>query len=190
MVSKWFYYNILIRIILLVINCLLLGLAFFYLPNPSILALLIVLIPVQTFLMIRYLNAVNRKLEQFFIMHLSGDITTSFSGSDKNDEFSGLYSYFQRINDKLESSRMESEIRNNYFKTIVDHTSTGLISFTTSGKVELFNEAAKKMFRINVLKNLEKLNRFKEGLSGVLQELKPGENQLINLIVDDDLIQL
>jgi nitrogen fixation/metabolism regulation signal transduction histidine kinase len=190
MVSKWFYYNVLFRVALLLINSLLFGLALFYLPNVSILALLILLIPVQAFLMIRYLNSVNRRLEQFFIMHLNGDITTSFSGSDKKDEFSGLYLYFKMINDKLESSRMESEIRNNYFKTIVDHTSTGLISFTPDGKVELLNEAAKKMFRINVLRNIEKLDRFKEGLSRVLQEMKPGENQLINLIVDDDLVQL
>jgi nitrogen fixation/metabolism regulation signal transduction histidine kinase len=140
--------------------------------------------------MLRYLNSVNRKLEQFFIMHLSGDVTTSFTGSDKKDEFTELYSYFRRINEKLESSRMESELRNNYFRTIVDHTSTGLISFTASGKVELFNDAAKKMFRINVLRNLEKLDRFKEGLSVILKTLKPGENQLINLIVDDDLLQL
>jgi len=171
-------------------TCFLFAIAVFMLPNPSILALLGLLIPAQAYLLIRYLNSVNHKLEQFFIMHLSGDVTTSFSASGKKDEFDGLYSYFERINDKLESSRVESEIRNNYFKTIVDHTSTGLISFTMEGKVELFNDAARKIFRINVLRNLEKLDRLKEGFCDTLKAIQPGESQLISLIIDDDLVQL
>src|SRR5204862_19180 len=139
-----FYYNISVRIVLMMITCLLFALAVFRLPNPSILALLGLLIPLQAYFLIRYINSINRKLEQFFIMHLSGDVTTSFSASGRKDEFEGLYSYFIRVNEKLESSRVESEIRNNYFKTIVDHTSTGLISFTLEGRVELFNDASKK----------------------------------------------
>jgi len=172
------------------ITCLLFGLAVFKLPNPSVLALLGLLIPLQAWFLIRYLNSINHKLEQFFIMHLSGDVTTSFSASGKKDEFEGLYGYFRRVNEQLETSRVESEIRNNYFKTIVDHTSTGLISFTMEGRVELFNDAARKIFRINVLRTLEKLDRFKEGFSDTLKAIKPGESQLINLIIDDDLIQL
>ncbi|MCX6287360.1 MAG: ATP-binding protein [Bacteroidetes bacterium] len=190
MVSRRYYLNISVRIILMMVTCILFALAVFRLPNPSILTLLGLLIPIQAYFLIRYLNSINRKLEQFFIMHLSGDVTTSFTGSGRKDEFEGLYSYFRRVNDKLESSRVESEIRNNYFKTIVDHTSTGLISFTMEGRVELFNDAARKIFRINVLRTLEKLDLFKEGFSDTLKALKPGESQLINLIIDDDLLQL
>ncbi|MCX6282724.1 MAG: hypothetical protein NTW31_00585, partial [Bacteroidetes bacterium] len=190
MVSRRFYLNISARIVLITGTCILIAFAVIRLPNPSILALLGLLIPFQAFLLIRYLNTINRKLEQFFIMHLSGDVTTSFTASGKTDEFDGLYSYFRKVNEKLESSRVESEIRNNYFKTIVDHTSTGLISFTMEGQVELFNDAARKIFRINVLRTIEKLDRFKDGFSDTLKEMKPGENQLINLIIDDDLLQL
>ena len=190
MVSRRFYLNISARIILMMVTCILFGLTVFRLPNPSILILLGLLIPLQAYLLIRYLNSINHKLEQFFIMHLSGDVTTSFSASGRKDEFEGLYNYFRRVNDKLETSRVESEIRNNYFKTIVDHTSTGLISFTMEGRVELFNDAARKIFRINVLRSLDKLDRFKDGFSDTLKAIKPGESQLINLIIDDDLIQL
>jgi len=190
MVSRRFYLNISARIILMMVTCILFGLTVFRLPNPSILILLGLLIPLQAYLLIRYLNSINHKLEQFFIMHLSGDVTTSFSASGRKDEFEGLYNYFRRVNDKLETSRVESEIRNNYFKTIVDHTSTGLISFTMEGRVELFNDAARKIFRINVLRTLDKLDRFKDGFSDTLKAIKPGESQLINLIIDDDLIQL
>ena len=190
MVSRRFYLNISARIILMMVTCILFGLTVFRLPNPSILTLFGLLIPLQAYLLIRYLNSINHKLEQFFIMHLSGDVTTSFSASGRKDEFEGLYNYFRRVNDKLETSRVESEIRNNYFKTIVDHTSTGLISFTMEGRVELFNDAARKIFRINVLRSLDKLDRFKDGFSDTLKAIKPGESQLINLIIDDDLVQL
>jgi signal transduction histidine kinase len=189
MVSNRFYLNVIIRIVAITLTCILFSLAIFLLPNPSILALLGILIPLQAFLLIRYINSVNRKLEHFFIMHLSGDVTTSFT-SGSLDEFESLYSYFQKVNEKLEVARVENEIRNNYFKTIVDHTSTGLISFTADGKVELVNDAAKKIFRLNVLKNLIKLDRFKDGLSRQLMEMKPGENQLFSVIIDEDLQRL
>ncbi len=190
MVSKRFYFNISARIIMIMATCFLFATAIFMLPNPSIVILLGLLIPVESYLLIRYLNSVNSKLEQFFIMHLSGDVTTSFSASGTKDEFENLYQYFRKVNDKLESSRMESEIRNNYFKTIVDHTSTGLVSFTTEGKVELFNDAARKIFKINVLRTIEKLDRFKDGFSEILKDLKPGDKQLINIIIDEELVQL
>lgn len=190
MVSKRFHLNISVRIVFLALTSVLFALALFRLPNISLLSLLGLLIPLQAYLLIRYVNGINRKLEQFFIMHLSGDVNSSFSSTGGKDEFEGLYDYFRKVNDKLEGSRVESEIRNNYFKTIVDHTSTGLISFTIEGRVELFNDAARKIFRLNVLRNLEKLDRFKEGMSEQLKEMKPGESQLINIIIDDDLLRL
>ncbi len=190
MVSKRYYYVVILRILLIVITLGCFFFASFYYRNISILAIFALLSIVEVAGLVDYLNRINEKLENFFIAHLSGEMTTSFSKSGRNDEFEGLYSYFIRINTKLEKARVENEVRNNYFKTLVDHAAVGLISFTEDGNVGFFNDAAKKIFRVQIVRNLEKLNQFREGMSHFLVQLEPHNMELMNIIINGELIQL
>ena len=190
MVSRRYFFNLIIRIALVSMTCFLLCLSFFIYPNISVIIILTALFVIQIVLLVRYLNSVNKKLENFFLFYLSGEVTSSNVRRNKNDEFSQLYAYFDEINDKLEQARLRNEVQNNYFKTIVDETAVGLISFKTDGSVELFNEAAKKIFGIQVLRNLKKLNNIKEGFSEMLLDLESNDRKLISLIHEGELIQL
>lgn len=190
MVSKQFYYHILFRIVFIIATIYLFFLSLNYFPNISVLIILSSFVMVQISLLIRYINTMNRKLEHFFIHHLSGEVTTDFKRADKTDVFDGLYRYFNQVNEKLEKARTESEIRNNYFRTIVDHTTVGLISFTPDGKVEMLNDAAKNMFGIHMLKDLSRLDQLKDGMSKMLVQMEPHDKQLLSLIVRNELVQL
>jgi len=190
MVSKRFYHQLLIRLALLLMTCLFLAFSIFFFPNYSLIILTIAALLAQTVFLVKYLNTVNRKLENFFLFYLSGEVVSGSVRRSKNDEFSSLYDYFDLINDKLEQARVKNELQNNYFKTIVDETSVGLISFKADGSVELFNEAAKKIFGINVLRNLKKLNNIKEGFSDQLINLDSNERILITFVLAGELIQL
>jgi len=81
-------------------------------------------------------------------------------------------------------------VQNNYFKTLVDHAAVGLISFTQDGSVGFFNEAAKKIFGVHIVRNLNKLDQFKEGLSHMLLTLEPHTRELVNIIIKGDMVQL
>ncbi|NQV01833.1 MAG: GHKL domain-containing protein [Bacteroidia bacterium] len=190
MVSKRYFFKLIIRLVLISVTCFLLCLSFFVYPNYSVIIVFSTLFIYQVIMLVRYLNSINKKLENFFLFYLSGEVTSSNVRRTKRDEFSPLYMYFDLINDKLEQARLKNEIQNNYFKTIVDETAVGLISFKTDGSVELFNEAAKKIFRIQVLRNLKKLNNIKDGFSEMLIDMASNDRKLISLIQEGDLIQL
>jgi len=190
MVSKRYFQHLIIRLLLITLNAFLLSLSFFIYPNYSVIILLGALMTYQVVLLVRYLNAINKKLENFFLFCLSGEVTSSNVRRSKKDEFSPLYMYFDLINDKLEQARLKNELQNNYFKTIVDETAVGLISFKADGSVELFNEAAKKIFGIQVLRNLRKLNNIKDGFSEMLIDMASNDRKLISLIHEGELIQL
>ena len=190
MVCRKFYFHIVTRVVLLVVNCLLFFYFIFHLPNVSLIILTAALLVSQVIALIRYLNKINTKLESFFLAHLSGEVNTSFTKSRKKDEFFRLYDYFDQLNQKLESIRVENEIRNNYFKTIVDQTSVGLISFTDDGRVEFINDAAKRIFKVFVVRDLTRLDPFKEGFSKYLLELEAEKTELIPVIIDDEMVQL
>ncbi len=170
------------------------SLLFFFLirvfPNGSLLILTALLFGYQVFALIRYINSVNRKVEDFFQIYLSGEITSSSARRHDEDEFSPLYGYFDQVNEKLEQARIRDEIRNNYFKTIVDQTTVGLISFNPDGSVEFINDAAKRIFGLNVLRYLHRLDRVKEGLADMLLELKSNDQRLLSLVLDGELVQL
>ncbi|MFC2101897.1 PAS domain-containing sensor histidine kinase [Bacteroidota bacterium] len=190
MVSKRYFYNLIIRLVLISFTCFILCLSFFSYPNFSVIIVLSALFLFQVAALVKYLNSVNKKLENFFLFYLSGEVVTSNVQRTQNDEFSQLYLYFDLINDKLEQARIKNEIQNNYFKTIVDETAVGLISFKTDGSVELFNEAAKKIFGIQVLRNLKKLNNIKDGFCEMLISMESNDRKLISLIQEGELVQL
>ena len=190
MVSRKYLFNVIIRLAVVSVTCFFLCLSFLLYPNYSVIIILSGLFIIQIISLIKYLNSINKKLENFFLFYLSGEVTSSNVRRDKKDEFSSLYHYFDQINDKLEQARLRNEVQNNYFKTIVDETAVGLISFKTDGSVELFNEAAKKIFGIQVLRNLKKLNNIKDGFSDMLINLESNDRKLISLIHEGELIQL
>jgi len=190
MVSKRYFYNLIIRLTLISVTCFILCLSFFIYPNYSVIIILSALFTFQLVALIRYLNGINKKLENFFLFYLSGDVASANIKRTVKDEFSPLYQYFDKINEKLDQERLKNEIQNNYFKTIVDETAVGLISFKADGSVELFNEAAKKIFGMQVLRNLKKLNNIKDGFSEMLIKLASGDRKLISFIIDGELVQL
>ncbi len=190
MVSKKFYCNLIFRISLIACSCLLLFLSIFYFPNISLIIIISGIFIYLVVSLILYVNKINRKLEDFFIAHLSGEVTSSFIKSGKDDEFIGLYHYFDELNDKLEKARVENEISSTYFKTLVDHAAVGLIAFTEDGRIEFFNDAARKIFGTHVLKKLNKLDQFKEGLSEHLLHMTTKQTELVPVIVNGELIQL
>jgi two-component system nitrogen regulation sensor histidine kinase NtrY len=108
----------------------------------------------------------------------------------KEDEFGPMHKYFEEINRKLEKLRIENEVRNNYFKTIVDQTAVGLISFNPEGTVEFINDAARRIFGIHVLRNLKKLDNVKDGFSEMLFKMKSNEQKLVSIIINGEMIQL
>jgi two-component system nitrogen regulation sensor histidine kinase NtrY len=190
MVYRKFYYILTIRILLIAVT----ALAFFFFvfgyPNYSLLIILGILFLLQIFLLLRYIGRINRKLENFFLIYLSGEVMTSGTRNRKADEFGPMHEYFDQINRKLEKLRLENEVRNSYFKTIVDQTAVGLISFNPEGNVEFINEAARRIFGIHVLRNLQKLDNVKDGFAEMLLKMKSNEQKLVSIIINGEMIQL
>ena len=190
MVSRRFYVNVLARVILLLFTSLLFFFIVFRLPNVSLIIITACILVIQAAEMIRYINNINTKLEDIFLAYLSGEATTSFSPSMKRNEFARMYHYFNQLNQNLEKLRLDSEIRNNYFKTIVDQTSVGLISFADDGRVEFMNDATKRMFKVHVVKNLSRLDAYKEGFGRFLLDIEAEKTELVSVTIDDEMVQL
>ena len=190
MVCRKYYLNLIIRISGIVLASLLFAILLFTFPNVSVLIIAALIIIMQVIFLIRYLNTINWILEDYFLALANNETNILVEKPLKEKGFNKLFELLQLIGAKQEKNRINQEIQNNYFKTIVSQTSVGLISFTDEGSVDFINDAAKHLFKVAALKNLNRLDSYQKGFSDYLIRLEPEKTVLIPLVIQDSMIQL
>ncbi len=190
MVCRKYYLNLIIRISGIVLASFLFAILLFTFPNVSVLIIAALIIIMQVIFLIRYLNTINWILEDYFLALANNETNILVEKPLKEKGFNKLFELLQLIGTKQEKNRINQEIQNNYFKTIVSQTSVGLISFTDEGSVDFINDAAKHLFKVAALKNLNRLDSYQKGFSDYLIRLEPEKTVLIPLVIQDSMIQL
>jgi nitrogen fixation/metabolism regulation signal transduction histidine kinase len=155
--------------------------------SSIILGLLIVL---QTYSLIVYVNQINNKLTQFFDSIRYSDFSTSFSDKKLGKSFEKLSHSFNQVIIEFKKNRAEKEEHYNYLQTVVQHINIGIICFEQNGKIDMYNNAAKRLFKKNLIRNVNDLHDVKIELPEILMKLKAGDKTLIKIFTDDELKQL
>jgi nitrogen fixation/metabolism regulation signal transduction histidine kinase len=181
---------IVIRVILITFNLLLLVIL---LQNDQqwVTALITgVIALMQVAALIHYSERTNRKLTQFLESVRHSDFSTSFYDKDLGKSFEGLNRSFNEVIKEFRKNRAEKEEHYNYLLTVVQHVSIGIIAFRKDGKVDIFNNAIKRLLQVTNLKHINDLASIKASLPENLLKMKAGDKQLIKLVVENELLQL
>jgi nitrogen fixation/metabolism regulation signal transduction histidine kinase len=149
-----------------------------------------VLAIIQVAALIHYTERTNRKLTQFLESVRHSDFSTSFYDKDLGRSFEGLNRAFNEVIREFRKNRAEKEEHYNYLLTVVQHVSIGIIAFRKDGKVDIFNNAIKRLLRVNNLKHINDLANVKASLPDALLKMRAGDKQLIKIVVDNELLQL
>ncbi len=185
MVFRHFRFQIIVRILLICINAFL----FFYMELKVDLFMVSLLLGVVLFYMvlslIRYVDKTNRDLNHFLQSIRHDDFSQTFDAKNYGSSFKKLEESFTEVTDRFLKIRSEKEENFRYLQTIVQHVGAGLISFEPDGEVGLINAAAKRLLNINHLKNVRSLENISKSLSALLLKLKPGENSLLEVDLDN-----
>lgn len=91
---------------------------------------------------------------------------------------------------KLKKSRLHKDERQQYLTTIVQHVGIGLLTFNEKGEVQIMNIAAKRLLKIENVKNIDHLREISEELVRCFWDLKTGGRSLITLEIGGDERQL
>ena len=90
---------------------------------------------------------------------------------------------YQEIISALEKSRIEKENEHHYLRNIVDHIGIGLVSFREDGAVELYNEAARRLFLIEHLQKIDQLEIVHADLPAIMQRMQSGQQRLFKALI-------
>jgi len=153
--------------------------------SPIIIGCIIIF---QIYDMVRFVENTNRKLTRFLESIKYSDFSSGFAYDNKlGKTFKELNKAFNDVLEAFRQARVEKEEHLNYLHTIVQHVSTGLISFDHDGNIGLINTTAKRFLQAPQIHNIIELKPINPELYRQLNDLKPGHKALIRKSSDVSL---
>jgi two-component system, NtrC family, nitrogen regulation sensor histidine kinase NtrY len=189
MVFKQFRAHVIVRVLLLTATSLLL---FLTLNSTFIITpvLIIALMVYQVWALIRYVDRTNRELANFLDSIRYSEFTRTFAIKEAGSSFEALSDAFNEVMKDFQEVRSEREEHFQYLQSIVQNIDVSILAYQRNGKVEMINPAAKKLFQVNSLREIDKLCLLSQELCDTLLKIEPGEHRLVKVQDDDDILQL
>lgn len=187
---KSFRLNIVGRILLIVLSVMVLLSIISrsdFIISSSILGMLVIL---QIYGLVRYVERTNRKLTVFLESIRHSDFVSTFSDKGLGRSFDELNTAFNEVINEFKKARAAKEEHYNYLQTVVQHVSISIIVFRKDGKVDMVNNAFKRIFRLPNLRYIHELEKIDKNLSEMLQHIKAGDSSLIKVFNENELLQL
>jgi nitrogen fixation/metabolism regulation signal transduction histidine kinase len=190
MILNRFFINVVVRVALITISCVVLGVVLQHLDHGYYytLAGMIFVIILQSWMLIGKVNKTNSDLEKFFSSVQNHDSSIRMSEDRNNDSFRKLHDKMNNVNTIIQNVKIENERTAQFLQSIVDHVDIGLLSFDIGGKTEIYNKAAIKYLKVKQLSELSLLKSVNDELYKIITSIKPGQEELYK-IKTDNLVQ-
>ncbi len=155
--------------------------------TPFLIGLFII---IQIILLFKYIDKINRDLTTFLESIRFSEFSLTFQTRGLGSSFDDLNKAFNNVINDFQKVRSEKEEHFQYLQSIVQNIDVSILAYQRDGTVEMVNKAAKKLFQVSSLRNIHSLKTLSSELVTTLIEIKPGENKLVRIQEQDDLLQL
>ncbi|MBI9067204.1 MAG: GHKL domain-containing protein [Salinivirgaceae bacterium] len=165
---KHFYRAILTRIAFIALLSGLASYLFFTknnLPLSILVAVIVIILIINT---IRYFNNINRWIA-FFLLGIENEDTTlkipKKTGSKAIDDvFEGM----ERLNDLFKKTKIEISTQEQYYKSVINQSATGLFSVNEQGRIININPAAEKLTGLAHYHHINSLSKIDKTLPNII----------------------
>ena len=129
-----------------------------------------------------FTTVTNKKITRFLESIRYSDFSSSFTHDNRlGRSFKELNKAFNSVAEAFRKERAEKEEHLNYLNTVVQHVTTGLLSFDNEGKVGLINSAARQFLGTPQIRNINEILEVNVTLYKRLKQLNPGEKTLFRV---------
>ncbi len=137
----------------------------------------------------RYATRTNSELNRFLGAIRYDDFSQRFDEHDKGAGFDQLSQTFNDIMDEIKQSRHDQEEKLRHLKALTEHIPVPLISLFPNGRIQLHNNAARRLlggsFVDRKVSRIEDIGELSENLAEALRNIVPGERSLVQFLIDD-----
>lgn len=182
--------NVTIRVILIVIN----AFAIVHLTKAGVLYLTVLLLwgalVYQVVKLISFINKINNEVFNFLRSIKYDDFSHTYPVTGDGSSIDMLNAEFNKVMSKFKEIRAEKEAQYHYFRTIVQHLGIGIITFKKDGEIQIINTAAKRLFQIDQIKNINQLGSISTNLVSRFLSLKTGGRDLVKFEQNGEIINV
>ncbi len=190
MIHNRFYIITVLRVILIALTCLVIAFAVIKRADWYVAVNFIVLLVIQVILLLRYINRINRDLTNFFGAISSDDSSVVYKKTASSRSFEMLYSLFDLVNEKIQHLKIENTQRSFYLQHLVENAGIGIMSFKSTGEIDILNPSARILLNIPTSKIIRLLDDLDQGTMSQLRQLLPGRQHLIQFRLNEELTPL
>jgi two-component system, NtrC family, nitrogen regulation sensor histidine kinase NtrY len=190
MLLNKFFINVLIRVTLIVLTCVILGIVLPHLDSGYYytIAGMIFMILLQSYLLINQVNKINADLEVFFSSNQNQDSSVRFSENTNNNSFRKLHDKMNNLNTVIRNVKIENERTSQFLQSVVEHVDIGLLSFDTYGEIKIYNRSAKRYLKHQHPHQLSALKTGNDEIFKIINTIKPGQ-EILHKMKPDNLLQ-
>jgi signal transduction histidine kinase len=124
----------------------------------------------------------------FFNALQNDDTSLLFPDKVGNKTLATLYENMNRLNQHYQEIRLQNEFNERYYKTLIQHSATGLLVLNSDGRIELINEVACRYAGISPESTHPNILQVKNPqFYNALCNLQPGDNQTYKQIIGNSI---
>ena len=166
MTNKHFYRAILLRLIIIIFLAGAISWFWFEKHSVVICVFLLLLLTGAVFNIIRYFNNINRWISFFLLGIENEDTTLKVPAKTGNKAIDDVYKGMQRLNELFRQTKIEISSQEQYFRSVINQSATGLFSVNEKGRVVNINPAAEKLTQLQEYHHINML----QGIDHTLPE--------------------
>lgn len=156
----------------------------------AVIVLVLVALVAQVLLMVRYLDQSNRAIARFLVTVKYDDVSQGFYREKAPASFRELGQAMEDVVSGLQQAKTEKEEQATYMRVLVQHIPVAVVAVRDDGSISLFNNAARRLFSLSDIRELDQLQSFDAGLAAAIEALEPGGERLVRVVQDNGLLQL
>jgi len=180
----------LLQLVFLLVNCFVLMWLVLSSAWYAVIVVSVIVLLVQVLLIVRYLDQSNRAIARFLVTVKYDDVSQGFYREQAPESFRELGQAMEEVVTGLQQAKAEKEEQATYMRVLVQHIPVAVIAVRDDGSISLFNNAARRLFGLSDIRELEQLQSFDRGLTGAIATLEPGGERLVRVVQDNGLLQL
>ncbi|HEX7027137.1 MAG TPA: ATP-binding protein [Gammaproteobacteria bacterium] len=131
-----------------------------------------------------FVSRTNLELARFFQTLRHGDYGHQFLTAHAGANFEKLSAAFSDILKNFKASRLQQEENLRHLKSMVEHMPVPLLSLYPDGRIQLHNNATRRLFGSISVNRVEDLRRFGENFFQAIKSIEPGSRRLVNFSYD------
>jgi nitrogen fixation/metabolism regulation signal transduction histidine kinase len=154
---KHFYRAIIIRLVFIIILAGLVTYLYFNRHEIILSILFLIFLVLAVINIIRYFNSLNNWISSFLLGIENDDTTLKTPSNTDNKSVKEVYAGIERLNKLFRQTKLDIGAQEQYYRSIIDQSATGLFSVNEQGRVININPAATKLTKLNNYQHINAL---------------------------------